>query len=68
VTAITRPSNKLTKRIAAIVVALALTIAVPAALASSTPARPGVVHVQVQRSGTIVVSGYDGGAPLAPAP
>jgi hypothetical protein len=57
--------SRISKRVVVSLVALA--IAAPAALASSTPVRPAVVHAQLQRSGTVVVSGYDGGAPLAPA-
>jgi hypothetical protein len=45
-----------------------MAVVVPAALASSTSTNSGVVHAYVDRSGTTVVSGYDGGAPLAPAP
>ena len=58
--------SRITKRAAAILVTMA--VVAPAALASSTSTNSGVVHAYVDRSGTTVVSGYDGGAPLAPAP
>ncbi len=57
----------ISKRVLAAVAALALAIAAPAAIAASTSGSPGVIHTFVQKSGTIVVSGYDGGAPLAPS-
>jgi hypothetical protein len=58
--------HRVPKRIAAGFVALA--IAAPAALASSAPApaTQAVVHTRIERSGTVVVSGYDGGVPLDP--
>jgi hypothetical protein len=59
--------SRITKRAAAVLVAMA--VVAPAALASSTSTTTtsGVVHAYVDRSGTTVVSGYDGGAPLAPS-
>jgi hypothetical protein len=52
---------------AAGLVALALAAAAPAALAASgSSSQPAVVHETIAHSGLIVVSGYDGGAPLAP--
>ena len=44
----------------------ALAIAAPAAFASSTSGHQTIVHAHMDRSGTMVVTGYDGGAPLAP--
>ncbi len=44
----------------------ALAIAAPAAFASSTSSHQTIVHAHMDRSGTMVVTGYDGGAPLAP--
>jgi hypothetical protein len=51
------------KRIAAVVLALSA-LAAPAALAASSSSSHVVAHID--RSGTVNVSGYDGGAPLAP--
>jgi hypothetical protein len=65
---LTARNSRASKRLAAGLLALGLAVAAPAALASSTSARQGVVHTYVQRSGTVVVTGYDGGAPVAPAP
>jgi hypothetical protein len=57
------------RRIAAGLAAVALAVAAPVALASqaSTSVRQGVVHTHLDRSGTTVVSGYDGGVAIAPA-
>jgi hypothetical protein len=63
----TARKSRVSKRLAMSLMALALAVAAPAALASSTSTRQGVVHTYVQRSGMVVVTGYDGGAPLAPA-
>ena len=41
--------------------------AVAAALAASTSAHQTLVRAHIARDGSVVVSGYDGGAPLAPA-
>jgi hypothetical protein len=60
----TRSRNRILKRAGAGLVALA--IAAPAAMAA-TSSSPPVVHTHVLKSGTIAVSGYDGGAPLAPS-
>jgi hypothetical protein len=59
-----RSKSKIIKRAAAGLVALA--IAAPAAVAASSSGT-AVVHTHVERSGTIAVSGYDGGVPLAPS-
>ena len=53
------------KRIAALVLALSA-LAAPAALAASSSNSHVVAHVD-RASGTVSVSGYDGGAPLAPS-
>jgi hypothetical protein len=58
-----RSRNTIIKRAAAGLVALA--IAAPAAVAA-TSSGTAVVRTHVERSGTISVSGYDGGVPLAP--
>ena len=58
----TASRNTIIKRAAAGLVAMA--IAAPAAVAA-TSSGTAVVHSHVERSGTIAVSGYDGGAPLA---
>jgi hypothetical protein len=65
---LTAGKGRISKRAAAGLMALALAVAAPAALAASTsPASRGVVHTFVQRSGTVVVSGYDGGVAIAPS-
>jgi hypothetical protein len=44
-----------------------LAVAVAAAVLSpATSAHQTIVHAQLTRSGTVVVSGFDGGATLAP--
>jgi hypothetical protein len=63
---LTAGNSRISKRVAAGLMALALAIAAPAALASSSSTSHGVVHTQVLRSGTVVVSGYDGGVPVSP--
>jgi hypothetical protein len=60
----TASRNRIIKRAAAGLVAMA--IAAPAAVAA-TSSGTGVVHTHLERSGTIAVSGYDGGAALAPS-
>jgi hypothetical protein len=66
----TAGNGRIYKRVAAGLAAAALAIAAPAALAASTStsASRGVVHAKIERSGTVLVSGYDGGAPVTPAP
>jgi hypothetical protein len=59
--------SRISKRVAAALVALALAIAAPVALAASTSGSSGVVHAYMDRSGSTVVSGYDGGVALAPS-
>jgi hypothetical protein len=61
----TASRSRIIKRAAAGLVALA--IAAPAAFAA-TSSGSAVVHTHIERSGTIAVTGYDGGAPLAPSP
>jgi hypothetical protein len=51
------------KRLSAAVLAIAAT----AVFAASTSAHQTLVHTHRDRSGTVLVTGYDGGAPLAPA-
>ncbi len=58
----TASRNRIIKRAAAGLVAMA--IAAPAAVAA-TSSGTAVVHSHVERSGTVAVSGYDGGAALA---
>ncbi|HEY5189237.1 MAG TPA: hypothetical protein VII87_09405 [Solirubrobacteraceae bacterium] len=57
--------RKITKRVAAAVIGLA--IAAPAALAATGSSSQAVVHTHIESSGTVSVSGYDGGVALAPA-
>jgi hypothetical protein len=66
-TSLTAGKSRISKRAAAGLMALALAVAAPAALAASTSSSRGVVHTFVQRSGTVVVSGYDGGVAIAPS-
>jgi ABC-type sugar transport system substrate-binding protein len=61
-------SKSTERRVAAAFAALALAVAAPAAFAASTSNHQTVVHTHIDRNGTIVVTGYDGGAPLAPTP
>ena len=56
--------KKITKRVAAVFVGLA--IAAPTALAATGSSSQAVVHAHIESSGTISVSGYDGGVALAP--
>jgi hypothetical protein len=63
---------RISKKGVAALAALAVAVAAPAAAlaassssSSSSDAR-SVVHVAVLKGGTVVVSGYDGGAALAP--
>ena len=56
--------RRITKRLAAAVAVLA--IAAPAAFAATTSSHQTIVHAQLQKSGVVVVTGYDGGAPLLP--
>ncbi len=63
--------GRLSKKAAAGVAVLALAVAAPAAAlaasgSASASSSHAVVHAAVQRSGLVVVSGYDGGASLAP--
>jgi len=62
---LTAGKSRISRRVAAGLMALALAIAAPAALAASSSGRQGVVHTQLLRSGTVVVSGYDGGVPIS---
>jgi hypothetical protein len=48
-------------------VVLVVLLMAAAALAASTSAHQTLVRAHVASDGTTVVSGYDGGAPLAPA-
>ncbi len=46
---------------------LVVALVVAAALAATTSANQSAVRAHIARDGSVVVSGYDGGAPLAPA-
>ena len=48
------------------VAAALLGTAAPAAFAATTSSHQTVVHAQLQKSGVVVVTGFDGGAPLLP--
>ncbi len=56
----------LRRRVMAVFV-VAVVAAAAALAAASTSARQPLVRAHVAQDGTVVVSGYDGGAPLAPA-
>ncbi len=65
--ALAAPRNLFLKRAIAILAILAAIAAIAAALASATSAdQTVVVHTHIAKSGQVVVSGYDGGAPLLP--
>jgi hypothetical protein len=64
--ALAAPRNVFIKRAIAILAILAAAAAIAAALASTTSADQTVVHTHIAKSGQVVVSGYDGGAPLVP--
>ena len=49
------------------VVAIVVALAVIARWPRSTSAHQTLVRTHIARDGSVVVSGYDGGAPLAPA-
>jgi hypothetical protein len=49
------------------VVAIVVALAVIAAVAASTSAHQTLIHTHIARDGSVVVSGFDGGAPVAPA-
>jgi hypothetical protein len=54
------------KRMAAVIAIMAAVIAIAAAVAAATTDHQTIVHTHLAKGGTVVVSGYDGGAPLAP--
>jgi hypothetical protein len=55
----------LRRRVLALLV-VAVVLVAAALLATSSLAAPGTVHAHVTRDGSTIVSGFDGGAPLAP--
>jgi hypothetical protein len=55
----------LRRRVMAVLV-VAIVAAAAALAAASTSAHQTLVRAHVARDGSVVVSGYDGGAPLAP--
>jgi hypothetical protein len=66
-----RRRRRISKRMAASLVALAVIAsaagAASASGAASSSTAPGVVHAHIDRSGTVVVTGYDGGVAVATA-
>jgi hypothetical protein len=54
------------KRTAAVIAIVAAVVAIAAAVAAATTDSQTIVHTHVAKGGTVVVSGYSGGAPLAP--
>ncbi|HEX5192613.1 MAG TPA: hypothetical protein VFW09_07405 [Solirubrobacteraceae bacterium] len=67
----TRRTKIIRRRIVAGAVVLAAAVSAPVAVAatSSNPSSSSktAVHTQVQRDGTVQVSGYDGGVALQPS-
>lgn len=64
--ALTPRMTFLRRRVTA-VLAVAAVAAAAALAAASTSAHQTLVRAHIARDGSTVVSGYDGGAPLAPA-
>jgi hypothetical protein len=68
---LTAGRRRVSKRMAAsLVVSAVMAAAVGAASAAgaaSSPTSAGVVHTRIDRSGTVTVTGYDGGVAVAPA-
>jgi hypothetical protein len=60
------PINLISKRVLAALAVLALVAVAIFVTATATSARQTIVHTHLAKDGTTVVSGYDGGAPLAP--
>ncbi len=61
----TRRAKIVRRRLVAGVVVLAAAVSAPVAVAAtSTSSSRGSIHTQVQRDGTVQVSGYDGGVAL----
>jgi hypothetical protein len=64
--ALAAPHHLFVKRAIAILAILVTAAAIVAALAAATSADQTIVHSHIAKGGTVVVSGYDGGVPLAP--
>jgi hypothetical protein len=68
---LTAGRRRISTRMAASLVALALIAsaagAASAAGGTSNSAAPVIVHTHIDRSGTVTVTGYDGGVAVAPA-
>jgi len=60
----TRRATIIRRRIVAGAVVLAAAVGAPVALATGSHTASTAVHAQVQKDGTVLVSGYDGGVPL----
>jgi hypothetical protein len=60
------PINFISKRALVALAVLALIAVAVFATATATSAHQTIVHTHLAKDGTTVVSGYDGGAPLAP--
>ncbi len=61
------PRMTFLRRRAMAVLAVVLVAAAAAVAAASTSANQALVRAHIARDGSVVISGYDGGAPLAPA-
>ena len=62
----TRRTKIIRRRIVAGAVVLVAAVSAPVAVAASSSSSPRAgVHTQVQRDGTVQVSGYDGGVALS---
>jgi hypothetical protein len=62
--AVAAPINFISKR--TLVVLAVLAVVAVAVFATATSARQSIVHTHLAQGGTVVVTGYDGGAPLQP--
>ena len=60
----TRRATFIRRRFVAGAVVLAVAISAPVAVAASSSGSSSAVHTQVQKDGTVLVSGFDGGVSL----
>jgi hypothetical protein len=64
--ALALPHQVMIKRAIAILAIVAAAVAIVAAVAAATTDHQTIVHTHLAKGGTVVVSGYDGGAGVAP--
>jgi hypothetical protein len=60
------PQTILIRRTVAILALVAAVVAIATAVATATAGQQAIVHTHLAKGGTVVVSGYDGGAALSP--